>query len=215
MSPLGSLGVPDSQTCAQTRTQTFIWILQFCSPPPQEMIHVMQSYCIGPLFLGTGCLFEYIVVSFVCVSAHIDINACESEGLLRDVAPTGCASAQCVCCFPTPPHHCSATGLQLNAPATSYSISLIHTHTRTQKWICVVVVVRNLANLILLCVFEAYLLGEVFCLTCIGGIILYTHIHTLSDIHTHCILTSLIPSFWRFKDLVCVQMRTSGAILDM
>lgn len=88
----------------------------------------MQSYCVGPLFLGTGCFTRHgVLISTACV------YVCQSEGLLRDVAPVGGVLAQCVCCIATPPHHCNTTGLQLNALTTTYCISLRYTHAHSNR----------------------------------------------------------------------------------
>lgn len=46
--------------CLHEDTHTLVHILQYHSPP-QVMNNVMQHYCVGPLFLDTGCLLQYVV----------------------------------------------------------------------------------------------------------------------------------------------------------
>lgn len=59
---------------------------------------------------------------------------CTSEGLLRDVAPVGGVLAQRERGIATPPHHCNAAGLRLNAPTTTYRISSSPAHTH-RHWL--------------------------------------------------------------------------------
>ena len=122
-----------TQTHRHTHAHIFIHTLQFCTT---------NDLCYAKLLHWT-LVFRRRLSRWVC---RPDVASCRcgreracvctSEGLLRDVAPVGGVLAQRERSIATPPHHCNAAGLQLNAPTTTYRISSspaqTHTHTHTE-----------------------------------------------------------------------------------